>query len=99
MIRLLDARAAAILGLDERTARALFRGARAELGRAGYAVRLLGFVVATSPLRPLIPTAVRQKAIGAFLAGVVSTAADVLAYLGLAPARERAEVARGLLPP
>ena len=99
MIRRLEAQAAATLGLDEKTANALFGQARAELGRTSYTVRLLAFLIATSRLRAVIPQALRQKAIGAFLAGVVATAADVLAYLGLAPAREQAAVARGLLPP
>lgn len=97
-MRHLEERAAATLGLDARTAVALLSQARAELGPAQYRIRLLGFVLATSRIRPLIPTAVRRRAVGAFLSGLVATAADGLAYLGLAAPRDRAEVARGLLP-
>lgn len=94
----LERRAAATLGLDGKTAAALLGQAREEFGSAQYRIRLLGFVVATSRIRRLIPVTVRRRAVGAFLAGLVATAADVLAYLGLAAPRERAEVARGLLP-
>jgi hypothetical protein len=95
----LERRAAAMLGLDTKTAVALLGQARDELGKTQYRIRLLGFVVATSGIRQALPVAVRRRAVGAFLAGLVATAADTLAYLGLATPRERAEVARGLLPP
>jgi len=86
----LERRAAEMLGLDTKTAAALLGQARSELGPTQYRIRLLGFVVATSAIRRALPGAVRRRAVGAFLSGLVATAADTLAYLGLATPRERA---------
>lgn len=73
-----------LLGVPMPTAKRMLKNARDRFGDVDYDFRAAGFVAATTfPGSLLHPKAVRSRAVGGFVRGMMDGNADNLTYLGL----------------